>query len=210
MSATLLAEEHPGRTGVGQVGLAGDVRPALFGTQHTGVAVEAGGTETRRHRVPPNPARDVRPGVLHLLTDFSALPPAERNIIWRFFTDARARERYDPAGAWNFARESVADLRSAAARYPDDAGIRTLVDRLRAASEEFAALWAGHEVRVHRSGRKRLRHPVLGWLELDCEALHIPEGDQWVVLYTAAPGSPSYQALRRLRELTERTLTGPR
>ncbi|MFF4624283.1 helix-turn-helix transcriptional regulator [Nonomuraea jabiensis] len=176
---------------------------------------------------PPGPAQDVRPGVLHLLdrlddtpafvsdakydvlawnplaaallTDFSVLPPGERNLIWRYFTDTRARDRHDPDGAWRFARESVADLRAAAARYPDDPGIRRLVDRLLAGSAEFAELWAGHDVTVRRSARKRINHPAVGWLELDCETLHVPEGDQWIVLYTAAPGSPSYEALRVLK-----------
>jgi transcriptional regulator with XRE-family HTH domain len=176
---------------------------------------------------PPGPPQDVRPGVLHLLdrlddtpalvldakydvlawnpfaaaliTDFSTIPPDERNIIWRYFTDPRARARHDPEGAHRFARESVADLRAAAARYPGDSGIRRLVDRLLAGSEEFAALWAAHEVRFRRSARKRLNHPAVGWLDLDCEALHIPERDQWVVFYTATPGSPSYEALRLLK-----------
>ncbi|MFI7128342.1 hypothetical protein ACIBQ1_21755 [Nonomuraea sp. NPDC050153] len=76
---------------------------------------------------------------------------------------------------------------------------RPASDRLLSSSAEFAELWAGHEVTVHRSVRKRINHPAVGWLELDCETLHVPEGDQWVVLYTAAPGSPSYEALRLLK-----------
>jgi hypothetical protein len=40
---------------------------------------------------------------------------------------------------------------------------------------------------------------VVGWLDLDCEALHDPDRDQWVVLYTAPPGTPSHEALRLLR-----------
>ncbi|WP_344488485.1 helix-turn-helix transcriptional regulator [Nonomuraea monospora] len=176
---------------------------------------------------PPGPSREVRPGVLHLLdrlddtpafvmdatynvlawnplaaaliADFSALPPGERNFIWRYFTDPAARERHDPEGARRFARESVADLRAAAARYPDDPALRRLVGRLLERSAEFAELWAGHDVTVARSMRKRLRHPAVGWLELDCETLHVADGDQFVVLYTAAPGSPSYEALRLLK-----------
>jgi hypothetical protein len=50
-----------------------------------------------------------------LLGDFAALPRAERNIVWRFFSDTAARARHDPAGAEQFARESVADLRAASA-----------------------------------------------------------------------------------------------
>jgi len=134
-----------------------------------------------------------------LLGDFSALPQPERNVVWRFFTDPRARERYDPADAARFARESVADLRSAAARYPDDPGLRRLLDRLLAASSEFRALWSSHDVTVRRSARKRLRHPTLGWLDLDCDALHDPDDDHWIVLYTAEPGTSTHEALQLLK-----------
>lgn len=41
--------------------------------------------------------------------DFAALPRSERNIIWQFLTDP-ARDRHDPDGAAQFARECVADL----------------------------------------------------------------------------------------------------
>ncbi|MEV7022001.1 transcriptional regulator, partial [Kitasatospora sp. NPDC093558] len=171
--------------------------------------------------------REVRAGVLHLLDrlddtpamvcsgvrdllawnamaaalfgDFSALPPAERNLIWRFFTNPGARVRHDAAGNDHFARSAVADLRTAAARYPTDAGVHDLVDRLRAASAEFRELWAQKDVSVSRSNHKRILHPVVGPLDLDCEALHDPQRDQWVILYTAAPGTPSHEALRLLK-----------
>jgi transcriptional regulator with XRE-family HTH domain len=185
--------------------------------------------------LPPGPARDVRPGVLHLLDrlddtpamvcdatyevlawnamasallgDFSRLPPGERNLVWRFFTDPAARARHDADGARRFARESVADLRATAARYPHDAGVRRLVERLRAASPEFGDLWAEHDVQVRRSASKRLRHPLVGWLDLDCEALHDPYRDQWTIFYTAAPGSPSQEALRLLKVIGTQDLT---
>jgi hypothetical protein len=177
----------------------------------------------------------VRPGVLHLLDrlddtpalvcdatydvlawnpmaaaligDFSTLPPSERNVVWRFFTDPNARDRHDADGARRFARESVADLRAAAARYPDDTGVRHLVDRLLAASVEFHDLWAEQDVQVRRSTHKRLRHPLVGWLDLDCEALHDPDRDQWIVFYTASPGTPSHEALRLLKVIGTQDLT---
>jgi hypothetical protein len=142
-----------------------------------------------------------------LLGDFSALPPGERNLIWRFFTDPRARLRHDADGVAAFARESVADLRAAAARYPGDARVRRLVERLRTASTEFAGLWAQQDVTVRRSARKRVRHPAVGWLDLDCESLHDPDRDQWIILYTAAPGTPSHDALRLLKVLGTQALT---
>ncbi len=180
------------------------------------------------------PSRQVRPGVLHLLDrydgapalvcdakydvlawnpmaaallgDLSAVVPADRNVIWRFFTRPGARQRHDPTSAEQFARESVADLRAAAARYPHDAGIRDLVRRLLAASEDFARLWNDHEVRVRRSTHKRLNHPDVGWLDLDCDALHDPERDQWVILYSAAPGTPTHRALQLLKVIGTRRL----
>ncbi|MBV6700670.1 hypothetical protein [Kitasatospora aureofaciens] len=117
----------------------------------------------------------------------------------RFFTDPDARARHDPAGLRRFARGAVADLRAAAARYPADSGVRGLVDRLLAASAEFRELWAQQDVAVRRSNHKRILHPVVGPLDLDCEALHDPQRDQWIILYTAAPGTPSHSALRLLK-----------
>ncbi|MEV4804020.1 hypothetical protein AB0K18_28790 [Nonomuraea sp. NPDC049421] len=55
-------------------------------------------------------------------------------------------------------------------------------------------------VTVRHSLRKRLNHPVMGRLELDCGSLHVPGSDQWVVFYTVARASPSYEALRLLKE----------
>jgi hypothetical protein len=106
-----------------------------------------------------------------------------------------------------FARALAADLRAAAARYPDDPGVQRLVRRLRAASPEFAGLWDGQDLRVTRSSRKRLRHPAVGWLELDCEALHDPDRGQWVILYTAPPGSQAAGALRLLRVVGLQNMT---
>jgi MmyB-like transcription regulator ligand binding domain len=94
---------------------------------------------------------------------------------------------------------SPAVTSAASARYPGDSGVRRLVGRLLAASTEFRDLWAEQDVQVRRSAHKRLRHPVVGWLDLDCEALHDPDRDQWVVLYTAPPGTPSHEALRLLK-----------
>ena len=56
----------------------------------------------------------------------------------------------------------------------------------------------------------RLRHPLVGWLELDCEALHDPESDRWIVFYTfytAVPGTPSHEALRPLKVVGTQDLT---
>ncbi|WP_163509540.1 helix-turn-helix transcriptional regulator [Fodinicola acaciae] len=186
---------------------------------------------------PPEPARTVRPGVLHLLdrlddtpalvcdaaydvlawnamaaallVDFSAIPADDRNVVWRFFTDPAARDRHDGDGAERFARESVADLRAVAARYPRAARVRRLIARLRAASPDFRARWDAGDVETGRSTHKRLHHPLVGWLDLDCEGLHDPVQDQWIVFYTAAPGTRSYDALRLLKVVGTQNLSTP-
>jgi hypothetical protein len=91
--------------------------------------------------------------------DFAALPRSERNKIWQFFTDP-ARDRHDSDCAAQFARECVADLRSARARYPDDAALIGLIDRLQTTSGEFRDLWAQIDMQTRRSTRKRLRDGV--------------------------------------------------
>jgi hypothetical protein len=54
-------------------------------------------------------------------------------------------------------------------------------------------------VRYHRSGRKRLRHPVVGQLDLDFEALELPsEPGLHLNIYTAASDTPTSDALKLL------------
>lgn len=66
-------------------------------------------------------------------------------------------------------------------------------------SEEFRQRWAAHHVKLHRTGVKRFRHPVVGDLTLDFEALDLP-GDpgQRMLVYSAEPGSPSDDGLQLL------------
>ena len=67
------------------------------------------------------------------------------------------------------------------------------------ARELFRQRWASQDVRHHRSGRKRLRHPVVGQLDLDFEALELPsEPGMQLNIYTAAEGTPTSDALKLL------------
>ncbi|MFF4472113.1 helix-turn-helix transcriptional regulator [Streptomyces sp. NPDC001599] len=139
--------------------------------------------------------------------DASARPEAEHNVVWRFFTDPAARGRFPAEDHDRAARAAVADLRATLAKRPDDARLAALVRRLRARSEEFAALWDSHEVAVRRGDVKRFLHPVVGLLELDCEVLLSPEHDQRLVVYTARPGSESHERLELLRVVGLQNLT---
>jgi transcriptional regulator with XRE-family HTH domain len=133
-----------------------------------------------------------------LLGDFSQLAPPERNIALQMFCGPRSIGSDAEPGVELFAEQCVADLRAAAARYPDDPGIRNLLARLRANSPDFERRWRAHRVCVHHEATKRLHHPVVGELELACEILDIADRGQRMVIYTAAPGSRSAESLRLL------------
>ncbi|MGW7256209.1 helix-turn-helix transcriptional regulator [Streptomyces sp. NPDC054834] len=142
--------------------------------------------------------------------DVLARPPKERNLVRRFFLDPAARDLFPPEDRPARAREQVASLRAVAAARPTDPEPAALVAELRAGSEEFAHLWAEHEVAVRRASTKRFRHPSVGTLELDCEVLLHSGHNQILVIHTARPGTESYERLRLLRVvgLQDMTPTG--
>jgi hypothetical protein len=52
---------------------------------------------------------------------------------------------------------------------------------------------------VHRTGVKRLRHPVVGVLDLTYEAMELPADPGLTIFtYTAEPGTPSEDGLKLL------------
>jgi MmyB-like transcription regulator ligand binding domain len=70
---------------------------------------------------------------------------------------------------------------------------------LATASPQFRTRWAAHSVQLHHTGVKRLRHPVVGVIEVAYNTLDIPAQPGLVLtFYTAHPGSPSADALRLL------------
>jgi transcriptional regulator with XRE-family HTH domain len=94
------------------------------------------------------------------------------------------------------AKDLVAHLRSEAGRNPYDRGLSDLVGELSTRSPEFRTWWAAHNVRYHRTGTKRLRHPVVGELELDYEVMDVSADDGLTIaVYSAEPGSRSAEAL---------------
>ncbi|GAB2700743.1 helix-turn-helix transcriptional regulator [Kitasatospora kifunensis] len=135
-----------------------------------------------------------------LMEDFSAVPRRERNLVRRVFLGSRplAQRLYGVSNADSFARTAARRLRATAARYPDDPEVAALVAELLAGSAEFVQLWASHDVSAEHTLVKAFQHPVVGPITLNCDVLEIPDRDQQMVLYTAAPGSPSEEALRLL------------
>ena len=97
----------------------------------------------------------------------------------------------------------VAILRVEAGRNPYDRGLTDLIGELSTRSEEFRSRWAAHHVRFHRTGFKRLHHPVVGDLDLSYEALQLTaDPGQTLLVYTAEPASTTSDALQLLASWT--------
>lgn len=125
---------------------------------------------------------------------------AGQNILRYIFLDPSSRDVYIN---WSeVAVEAVRTLRAAAHPATRDDLQRFLVRELTAGSREFGALWARHGIREKTIGEKRFRHPLAGEIALTYTTLAINDSDRQILsVYRAAPGSPSQQALRRLRDL---------
>ena len=124
-------------------------------------------------------------------------PVRPPNSVRFAFLDPRARTFY--ADWETTAHDLVAALRGEAGRNPYDRALSELVGTLSTRSEEFRSEWARHDVWFHRSGTKRLRHPLVGELTLLYEVLDLPaDPGQTVAIYSAEPGSASEEALREL------------
>ncbi|GHH90346.1 helix-turn-helix transcriptional regulator [Streptomyces capillispiralis] len=140
----------------------------------------------------------------HLPPESPDTPAARPNLTRMLFLDERYRDLYPD---WDEeAHLAVASLRLVAGRRPDDRSLAELVGQLTMNSTEFAARWARHPVRTCTSGVKRLRHPLVGALDLGFENLILPgTSDRRLIAYTAEPGSPSETALRLLGSATAAT-----
>ena len=174
------------------------------------------------------PRRDVPPGVLHLLSAMTDVPAyvvdagytilaanslartfmeylphstcMRDNVVRAIFSTIDRQSLFGDPDHLRFARSSVADLRAAAARYPDDPALRELIDDLLRTSPEFGEIWAEHDVEVRRNMTKHIDHPLVGPVTVECQVLLVPERDQRLILYVAEPGSPAQKALWQLRE----------
>jgi transcriptional regulator with XRE-family HTH domain len=101
------------------------------------------------------------------------------------------------------ADDLVAHLRSEAGQNAYDRGLSDLVGELSTRSHEFRTRWATHNVRFHRTGTKRLHHPVVGDLELSYETMELPaDAGLNLTVYTAEPDSATQQALDLLASWT--------
>ncbi|GAA3850017.1 helix-turn-helix domain-containing protein [Streptomyces sedi] len=134
-----------------------------------------------------------------LITDFRALPAAERNQARFVFLDPHARELYRD---WpRVASDTAAMLRLDAGRHPDDPALSALVGELSIHSAEFRRCWSDNKVHRRTTGTKDYHHPLVGELTVTYQAL-TPGDDpeQILFVYGTEPGSPSETSLRLLAQ----------
>jgi len=171
---------------------------------------------TRRRAVP----QQIRPGVQRILDsitapalvsnarmDYLAANRLGRALYAPLFdspvgTNAAPLPAARPRGPdfypnWDQAVDDVVALmRTEAGRSPFDKVLTNLIGELTTRSEAFRARWARHDVRLHLTGTKRLRHPVVGELDLRFETMELPaDPGLALLLYTAEPDSQTEQAL---------------
>ncbi|MGW5162905.1 helix-turn-helix transcriptional regulator [Nonomuraea wenchangensis] len=137
-----------------------------------------------------------------LITDFRALPAAERNQARFVFLDPHARELYKNWPA--VAADTAAMLRRDAGRHPDDPALSTLIGDLSIRSEEFRRCWSDNKVHQRTTGHKDYHHPLVGDLTITYQALTpADDPEQTLFIYDAEPGSPSETALHLLAQWNE-------
>ncbi len=190
---------------------------------HLFVLAHAANTSTRTPRRTPKP--HVRPSIQRILDSMSTTPAYVRNRrldilatnqlgkalinpilagprqppnVARFmFLDSAATDYYLD---WErMAAGTVAILRAEAGRDPYDKALTDLVGELSAQSDLFRTRWATHNVHLHRGGVKHLRHPIVGELTLEYDALELPADTGLTIMaYSAEPATPARDALNLL------------
>ena len=139
------------------------------------------------------------PLAVALLGDQTRFTGHARHMLYRWFAMPELERAHYPEDDRPLrARQFVAALRLAVARDPAEPRAAELVAALLATGEEFRRLWAEHEVKERESIRKRIVHPRVGVLELDCQTLVAETEAQRLLVYTATPGSEDAEKLRLL------------
>jgi transcriptional regulator with XRE-family HTH domain len=91
---------------------------------------------------------------------------------------------------------TVSLLRTEAGRAPHDSDLTGLIGELVTRSEEFRTAWAKHNVRLHHTGSKPFRHPEIGDIRLDFDAMDLPaQPGLTLTVYSAEPGTRDHDAL---------------
>ncbi|MCJ2046397.1 helix-turn-helix transcriptional regulator [Methylobacterium sp. J-078] len=141
-----------------------------------------------------------------VLTDWDTVPPGERNILRRMFGDPTVQAAQHDW--YSVARYVVGAFRADAVRAGAASEVNALAEELSCTSPEFAALWQENDVRAHTDGIKRLRHPILGSIELEFSAFSVDgRPDLGMIVYNPVMQSVRDGIVTLLRGTHERVET---
>lgn len=129
-----------------------------------------------------------------------------RSIGYRWFTDPAARQLYHPDDHAFLTLMFASGLREVATLRGPGSRAAHYADLLLAQSEEFRQVWKGHTVGIRPREVKHFVHPEVGELELTCQTLLDPSQAHLLLVYTATPGSESYEKLQLLSVIGAQTL----
>ncbi len=138
------------------------------------------------------------PAARALFGDETRYQGDERSVGYRWFMTPGARDVYPEEDRAGLSRSFTADIRSMHAKQGAGSRAAAIVDRLLVESAEFAELWSAHEVGVTHAREKRLQHPEVGVMTLQCDVLLDLDQRQSLLVLTAVPGSESYEKLQLL------------
>lgn len=141
--------------------------------------------------------RQTRLGVA-LTGDTTHFTGSNRSIGYRWFTDPSSRKLYAEEDHPFLSRLWVSGLRDVAGRRGPHSRAAHLADELLQHSAEFTTLWDRQEVGLRPKSTKRFVHPELGSLDLACQTLIDPEQAHFLLVYTAAPETESFDKLNLL------------
>lgn len=121
-----------------------------------------------------------------------------RSIGYRWFTDPAARQLYAPEEHPFLTRMYASGLRALVTLRGPGSRAAHLADLLLDRSKEFRRVWDDHEIGIRPHDVKHFNHPEVGALELNCQQLVDPGQAHLLMVYTATPGSESYEKLQVL------------
>jgi transcriptional regulator with XRE-family HTH domain len=130
-----------------------------------------------------------------------------RSKGYRWFTDPSSRKLHLAEDHAFLSRMYAAGLREVVALRGPGSQAAQLADLLLARNVEFRSLWETHEVGIRPEEVKRYQHPEVGRLELNCQTLVDPHQAHRLMVYTAVPGTESYDKLQMLTVMGAQSLT---
>jgi transcriptional regulator with XRE-family HTH domain len=129
-----------------------------------------------------------------------------RSSGYRWFTDPSARDLYAPEQHAFMTRMYAAGLRGIVTLRGPASRAAYLADLLLDSNEEFRRVWDDHEIGIRPREVKHFVHPEVGALELTCQRLIDPDQAHSLMVYTAVPGTESYEKLQVLSVIGAQTL----